>query len=156
MSKEELLNQLQDFDEAELQVALQAATALRKTKTEGLYFLHHFLQEDRVQDENNNHGVTIPISPLVMNPINMVHGGVTALLADNAMGFASFMEKQRPGVTLDLNVHYHKPGRGQQLRAIGEIVSVGALFNSMRTEVRDETGILVATATGTFYHRPIN
>ena len=153
MIKEEILRQLETFDEEELQAALQAANAVRKTKNEGLYFLHHFLQQDRVESEPQHFGVSIPVTNLVMNPLQMAHGGVIAWLADNAMGFASFMEKGRPGVTLDLNVRYHKSGKGKQLNAVGVVVSSGALFNSMKTEVRDETGVLVATASGTFYHR---
>ncbi len=153
MSKEELLRHLADFNEDELQVAVQAAAAAKKSREDGFYFLHHFLQQDRFSTGDNDYGVKIPVTSLVMNPIDMVHGGVIAFLADNAMGFASHMEKNRPGVTLDLNVRYHKPGRGKQLTAIGEVVSSGSLFNSLRSEVRDETGMIVATATGAFYHR---
>ena len=153
MTKEELLRQLADFNEEELEAAVQAAIAAKKAREEGFYFLHHFFQQDRFNEGINDYGVKIPINSLVMNPNDMVHGGVIAFLADNAMGFASYMEKKRPGVTLDLNVRYLKPGRGKQLTAIGEVVSSGSLFNSLRTDIMDETGMLVATATGAFYHR---
>ena len=150
-----MLSQLENFDVEELQAALQAATAVRKSKSGELYFLHHFFQEDRFEDGIGGYGVKIPVTSLVKNPLGMVHGGVTAFLADNAMGFASFMEKRRAGVTLDLSVRYHKPGVGNWLTAVGEVVASGSQINSMRTEVRDETGVLVATANGTFYHRSI-
>lgn len=153
MSKEELLRQLEDFAEDELEAALRAATALRKTKSKELYFLHYFFQEERIDDKENGFTVKLPIDTFVKNPLGMVHGGVTAFLVDNAMGFASFMEKGRPGVTLDLNIRYHKPGAGKWLVAKGEVVSSGSLMNSMRTEVRDDAAEIVATATGTFYHR---
>lgn len=153
MTKEELLEMLSEFDGEDLQVALQAAHAARKTRAKGLYFLHHFFEERRFEAEEKGWGVKIPISSLVMNPGQMVHGGVTAFLADNAMGMASFMEKQRPGVTLDLSVRYHRPARGNHLTALGQVVSAGSLVNSMRAEIRDDTGLLVATSTGSFYHR---
>ncbi|MCF8567206.1 PaaI family thioesterase [Alicyclobacillus tolerans] len=152
MTKEELLEALEQFDSEDLTTALKAAEASRKTRRQGAYFLQNFFEETRVQGDERGTEITMPITPLVMNPGHMAHGGVIAFLCDNAMGMASFMEKQRPGVTMDLTVRYHKPLRGSFATARGEVVSSGSRINSTRCECRDETGTLVATATGSFYH----
>lgn len=167
----ELLSQLAQYGEEDLRMALRAANAQKQTREEGLYFLHYFFGEDRVGVDESGHPVTlpmdadgameptgkvatisIPIDETIMNPGQMVHGGVTALLCDNVMGMASFMSAGRPGVTLEMTVRYHMPGRGNQLIGQGEVVHAGGQINSTRCEVRDDQGNLVATATGSFYH----
>jgi uncharacterized protein (TIGR00369 family) len=153
MTKEELLRKLTEFEQEDLAVALKAAQAAKCARTEGLYFLHYFFEEERVEESVGQSLVTIPVTELVMNQAKMLHGGVTAFICDNAMGMASYMEKGRPGVTLDLSVRYHKPGKGARLIARGVVVSAGSRINSARCEVRDEQGTLVATATGSFYHQ---
>ncbi|MDN4595167.1 PaaI family thioesterase [Polycladomyces subterraneus] len=153
MTKEELLQKLAEFEQEDLSVALKAAQAAKRARTEGFYFLHYFFEEERIEESVGQSLVTIPVTELVMNPAKMLHGGVTAFICDNVMGMASYMEKGRSGVTLDLSVRYHKPGKGARLIARGEVVSAGSRINSARCEVRDEQGSLIATATGSFYHR---
>ena len=57
----------------------------------------------------------------------VVHGGVTATIADIAMGFAAYtlVEPSQSTVTSDLNVHYLKPGKGQFIEAIGTVIKAG-------------------------------
>ncbi|QSO46167.1 PaaI family thioesterase [Alicyclobacillus mengziensis] len=153
VTKDELLNRLAKYTEEDLEMALRAADAQKRTREEGLYFLHYLLGEDRMNADAKEASIVLPIRPMVMNPVNMVHGGITALLCDNVMGMASYMSAKRPGVTLDLSVRYHLPGRGNQLTARGEVVHAGGQVNSTRCEVRDDVGRLVATATGSFYHK---
>jgi uncharacterized protein (TIGR00369 family) len=152
MSKEELLQELANFDQSDLEIALKAARASKLEREEGFYFLHYFFEEDRDTDSNEAI-ITMPIQPIIHNPLHMVHGGVTAFLCDNVMGYASLMEAQRPGVTLEMSVRYHKPGRGKYLRARAEVVSKGSQLNSTVCQVRDDNGTLIATASGTFYHK---
>ncbi|MBX6352514.1 MAG: PaaI family thioesterase [Thermoflavifilum sp.] len=147
-----LLAELSEADDEALRLAVQAARAVQQTR-HGFYFLHHFFEEGRDLSDPRRPVVTLPVTPWLMNPGGMVHGGVTAFLCDNAMGMASALEKGRPGVTLEMSVRYHKPGRGERLIATGELVHAGSLLNSARCEVRDEHGTLIASASGTFYHR---
>jgi uncharacterized protein (TIGR00369 family) len=152
MTKEQLLQELSNFEEEDLEIALKAARASKRKREDQFYFLHYFFEEQR-EDDGDIAYITMPIHEITLNPLQMVHGGVTAFLCDNAMGYASYMKTQRPGVTLDMSVRYHKPGRGNYLKAMAQVVSHGSQINSTRCEVRDETGTLVATATGTFYHK---
>jgi acyl-CoA thioesterase len=153
LDREALLRELAGFDEDALRAAVQAARAVEATRREGFYFLHHFFEEKRDLTDPRRPVLMLPITDRVMNPGQMVHGGVTAFLCDNAMGMASALEKGRPGVTLEMTVRYHKPGRGRCLMATGELVHTGSILNSARCEVRDDQGNLVASASGTFYHR---
>ncbi|PWI57544.1 PaaI family thioesterase [Sulfoacidibacillus thermotolerans] len=152
--KQVYLQKLADFDAEDLLVALHAAEASRENRGEhGFYFLHHFLGEKQVEIAGYDASIQLPVNQLVLNPLNMLHGGVTALLCDNVMGLASFLDKKRPGVTLDLHIRYHQPIRGTHTTARAKVISSGGRINITTCEVVDETGKVMATATGSFYHK---
>jgi acyl-CoA thioesterase len=153
LSREQMLQELQSMTEDELAIALKAGRAARKTKEEGFYFLHHFFDQQRGLDGDKPQ-ITMPLYDYMKNPLGIAHGGVTAFLADNVMGFASYMASRKWSVTVDMHMRYHKPARGEKLIATGDILSKGATFNTTRADIRDETGTLVASATGMFYFRP--
>ncbi|WP_235587160.1 PaaI family thioesterase [Ferroacidibacillus organovorans] len=156
MEKSELLKALEDYDARDLEIALRAADANRRARTGELYFLHHLFEEQfdwGAAAEKGEIEITLPINLLVMNPGKMVHGGVLALLCDNAMGIASHARAMRDGVTVELTVRYHKPARGTKLRAVGRVVSAGSQVNSTQCEIYDDEGQLVTSASGTFYHK---
>jgi len=156
MTKEEILAELEDFAEAELRVALHAAKSLKAARDEQFYFLHSFFRETFDVErwaETGECVVTMPQDELIWNPANMVHGGVLAVLCDNAMGLAAHLASGRPGVTVDLGVKYHKPARGKNLRATASVLSCGSTLVAARCQIHDERGTLVASGTGTFYHR---
>lgn len=147
---------LADYDEAELQAGLKAAQALREARADHFYFLHYFFGEtvDLANWEAAGEcTVTIDLNELTMNPVQMAHGGVLALLADNAMGLASHLKANRPGVTVQMSVQYHKPARGAKLIAKAQIVSTGRRLYTAKCEIFDDQGTLVASGTGTFYHQ---
>lgn len=152
--KQELLEKLSSFDMEDLVIALHAAQASHDNRNQsGLYFLHHFIKEEQVEVDKGVTSIRLPVNELVKNPANMLHGGVTALLCDNAMGLASYMDKHRSGVTLDLHVRYHRPIRGAFATANAKVVSSGGRINVTTCDVIDEEGQIMATATGSFYHK---
>ncbi len=152
--RQEYLARLAEFDKEDLLVALHAAEASKENRGDhGFYFLHHFLGEERVEMNEGAASIRLPVNQLVLNPANMLHGGVTALLCDNAMGLASFLNKKRLGVTLDLHIRYHRPIRGQYTTAHAKVISSGGRINVTTCDVVDEMGEVMATATGTFYHK---
>lgn len=156
MTKEELLLQLASLDESELAVAWQAAQALRQARADRFYFLHYLFGETfdiEHWEKTRECVVTIELTELAMNPAHMAHGGVLALLCDNAMGLASYLQANRPGVTVSLSVQYHKPARGTKLIAKATILSAGSRLQAARCDIVDDEGRLVASGTGTFYHQ---
>lgn len=153
-----MLRMLEGYDARDLEIALRAADANRRAREGELYFLHHLFGEQFDWEAIEAAGeveITLPINLLVMNPGQMVHGGVLALLCDNAMGIASHARAMRDGVTVELTVRYHKPARGSKLRAVGRVISSGSHVNSTQCEVYDDAGQLVTSATGTFYHKKL-
>ncbi|MCY0868985.1 MAG: PaaI family thioesterase, partial [Firmicutes bacterium] len=155
LTREEMLELLADCTDQELAVAVTAASAQRKASAGDLYFLHHFYGERLVAADARagEFALELPIAPALLNPAGMVHGGVIATLCDDVMGFASHSTIGRPGVTLDMTVRYHRPGRGTALIATARIVSAARLLQSAECTVRDDQGRIVATASGAFYHR---
>lgn len=87
--------------------------------------------------------------------IGLVHGGVTATIADVAAGFAGFtlVAPEEHTVTAEIKVSYFTKGLGRRLRAVGRVVKPGRLIHFCEADVfcEDEYGVetLIARATTT-------
>lgn len=80
-----------------------------------------------------------------------VHGGVTAALADTAMGIACFT-RDKGVVTLDMNISFLRALReGQTARAEGEVIHDGQRTMAAEARVYDERGTLCLKTSGTFF-----
>lgn len=90
----------------------------------------------------------------LLNAVDVLHGGVHALLLDNALGaagcFAGEGVPARRAVTLNLNVSYLGVPEGTLLIAEGRRVGGGRKIYFSEGSVRDDTGKELARATGTF------
>ncbi|MBX6396390.1 MAG: PaaI family thioesterase [Alicyclobacillaceae bacterium] len=95
--------------------------------------------------------VRIKITELLYNNLEIVHGGMTATLADTAMGLAAYHASGRPSVTLSLTVNYLQPGRGKELIAKASVVHRGGRVITTRCDVFNDEGQIIIQATGTFY-----
>jgi uncharacterized protein (TIGR00369 family) len=81
-----------------------------------------------------------------------VHGGLTATLLDEIMVWACAVQTKRFAFCAELNVRFLNPVRpGEALAASGELVSNrrGKLFEA-KAELRDQAGVVLATATGKY------
>lgn len=91
---------------------------------------------------------------------NRLHGGVIATVLDTVGGFAvvaAIAEKHADETseqiiarfarcgTIDLRVDYLHQGIGTSFRAGAAVVRLGGRIASVRTELRNETGLLIAT-----------
>jgi len=67
----------------------------------------------------------------------LVHGGVTATLADIVAGFAAVtvVAEDQHVVTGEIKISYFTPGRGQKLHAIGWVVKQGRKMSFCEAEV---------------------
>lgn len=87
--------------------------------------------------------------------IGLVHGGVTATIADVAAGFAGFtlVGPDEHTVTAEIKISYLRKGRGTRLRAVGRVLKAGSSFHFCEADVfcADENGVevLIARATTT-------
>ena len=81
-----------------------------------------------------------------------VHGGLTATLLDEIMTWACAVPTKRFAYCAELNVRYVQPVPPHRpLVATAELVANrrGRLFET-KAELRDESGVLLATATGKY------
>jgi uncharacterized protein (TIGR00369 family) len=81
-----------------------------------------------------------------------VHGGLIATLLDEIMVWACAVQTKRFAFCAELNVRYIGPVRpNDDLLACGELVSNrrGKLFEA-RAELKDQAGVVLATATGKY------
>ncbi|WP_175988767.1 PaaI family thioesterase [Bacillus sp. Marseille-Q1617] len=97
--------------------------------------------------------ISIPITAVTHNSLQIVHGGVTATLVDTAMGtLANMMLPEGYGaVTTNLNVHYLAPGIGEGLTASATIVHQGSKTMVVDGKVVNSSGKVVAHSTGSFF-----
>lgn len=83
----------------------------------------------------------------------IAHGGVIASLLDTAMGVA-VSTKVPEGcfpVTAQLNVNFIRPAwNGEKLRILGDVRHSGRTTAVATGEILTESGVLVATSSGTF------
>lgn len=93
----------------------------------------------------------IPLLPVFLNPMGILHGGVTAVFLDSAMGWSIADRTGRQVVTVQLNVNYVKPGRGQHLVVRARPTHTGRFTAVAEGRVEDQNGDLIAQGTGTFF-----
>lgn len=84
----------------------------------------------------------------------LLHGGVTATVADIVAGFAAYtcVPEDHHVVTGEIKISYFSPGKGDRLHAIGTVVKQGRKLNFCEAEVwcyQGEEKTLIAKATTT-------
>jgi len=97
----------------------------------------------------------IDLDVIHQQQIGLVHGGVTATIADVAAGFAGFtlVGPAQHTVTAELKISYFAKGRGRRLRAVGRVVKPGRSLHFCEADVYchddDDRAVLIARATTT-------
>lgn len=95
----------------------------------------------------------IPVTPFMMNRVGIVHGGITATIADSTMG--SLINQILPdgygAVTAEMKVNYLKPGVGKELISQAKLVHQGQQLVVAQCEIKDENEKKIAFASGSFY-----
>ena len=97
----------------------------------------------------------LTLGPEHLNPLGIPHGGVYATILDTALGssggWTGDPDSFLPSVTLNLNVSYlSQPRGGTRLICEGHRVGGGRSIYFAEGVVQDETGQVLARATGTF------
>ncbi len=101
--------------------------------------------------------VEMSVGPHLGNRQGVVHGGIHATLLDTAMGYSGCYTgdpaRRVLALTLSLTVNYLGPVGGARLIATGERTGGGRSTSFASGRLEDETGTLIATATGVFRYR---
>lgn len=101
--------------------------------------------------------IEMPLEVKHGNRYGLPHGGVHASLLDTAMGFAGSYtgdpDAPQLVMTLTMTVQYLSRPKGKRLIARGWRTGGGRKTYFADSELIDETGELIAKATGTFRYR---
>jgi uncharacterized protein (TIGR00369 family) len=99
-------------------------------------------------------GVTIACAmrPELLNGSKMLHGGVTATLADVAVGMAlaRHLGRLRAAATVEMKVNYLRPVSHGRITARSHLIRVGSRLCCGRVDVFDEEKRPVAAALVTY------
>lgn len=151
---EEVLQLLHEGTEEEKQILSLAVQAIKQKRERGSAYLSGFLGLQGKFVDEDVYEFRIPITPFMLNKAGMVHGGITASLADSTIG--SLIHQRLPesfigAVTTELKVNYIKPGVGKELISRAKLLHMGSTLAVATCEIRNEREKLIAYTTGTFY-----
>lgn len=104
-------------------------------------FMKHIGFKLQVIEEGRTEG-TLDIQKIHQQQKGLVHGGVTATVADIVAGFAAYttVPAECHVVTAEIKISYFKAGMGDQLHAIGYVVKKGRKLNFCEAEVWSVSG----------------
>lgn len=153
--KENMLNFFQEVlqegieEEKEiLALTRQAIEYMRKRKTA---YISGFLGLESEYLEDGSYRFQVPITPFMLNGLNIVHGGISATLADVTMGSLARRSTGKKVVTLDMNVKYLAPGKGEKLISTAHLLRRGRSVCFCECEITNERGDKILAASGTFF-----
>lgn len=102
--------------------------------------------------DENSAVVQVALSPDLLNPLGLAHGGTIFTLCDIAAGTAA-AASGRVAVTLDSNIHYYKPGKaGKTLTATAACRKHGKNTAVYFVSVADDTDTQIADAIFTMFY----
>jgi uncharacterized protein (TIGR00369 family) len=124
------------------------ATAERWNEHPGM---RHMGARVSISEDGTVHAVIDPLQPYHRGGLGTeaVNGAVIAGVFDLVIGLAGYQHtlERRAGVA-QLNIHYLRPVEGDRLDVAGRPVRVGRNLVFAAAELRDERGVLCATADG--------
>jgi uncharacterized protein (TIGR00369 family) len=99
-------------------------------------------------------GITIEcrLRKELLNFVGVLHGGVTATLADVAVGQAlgKRLGSMRASTTVELKISYLRPVTGRRVTARSHLLRIGKTLCTARVDVFDEENELAAVALVTY------
>jgi acyl-CoA thioesterase len=94
----------------------------------------------------------LDVAPEILNPHGVLHGGAVYVMVDYSMGGAT-MSVLPPGeicATIEIKISYLASVRSGRLTCVTEIIKRGRSVVFLESHVTDDSGKLVAAATGSF------
>jgi acyl-CoA thioesterase len=99
-------------------------------------------------------GVTIDckLRPELLNVFGVLHGGVTATLADSAVGIAITQRLGEPGkaVTVEMKLNYLRPVGGRKITARARLLRMGSTLCVGRVDMFNDARELVGSGLVTY------
>lgn len=96
-------------------------------------------------------GVTVecPVRRQLLNFAGVLHGGVTATMADVAVGQA-LMQRGHKTTTVELKINYLRPITGTTVTARSRLLRIGKTLATARVDIFDDKKNLAAVALVTY------
>jgi acyl-CoA thioesterase len=109
------------------------------------------LQYKRINEDQIK--VYLPLQPLFLNSLGVVHGGIISSLADVAMCNVPEVDARgvQTVVTVDLKISFLSPARGEFLLADARIIKKGKNLIHSECMIYNDQNTLVAKANGILY-----
>ena len=107
---------------------------------------------DLVKAERGRAVFSMPVLEKHKQIHQVVHGGVLAMLADTAGGFAAFLSAPKGArvVTIEMKINFLEAVERGEIRADARVLRQGKTTSVVDCEVKDQTGRLVSKALMTF------
>ncbi|KPC74573.1 MULTISPECIES: PaaI family thioesterase [Laceyella] len=150
----ELQQILQNGTDEEKQLLALAVQAIKQKRERNSAYISGFMGLKGRFVEDDVYEFRVPVTPFTLNRAGIVHGGITATLADSTIG--SLINQRLPegykgAVTVELKVNYLKQGLGKELISRARLVHMGSTLATATCEITNEKNKLIAFTTGTFY-----
>ena len=98
------------------------------------------------------------VGPTHTNRHNVLHGGITGCLLDNASGTAGSLTVDPSGtapfLTISMTTQFIAPGRPGWVKATGTVIGGGRRLLYINAVLAQDDGTLIATSTGVFKRVP--
>lgn len=152
--EQQLVEVWQEGIEEEREILRLALQAISQKRERNSAYLSGFMGlKGRFVDEDE-YEFTVPVTPFMFNQAGIVHGGITAALADSTIG--SLINQRLPegyigAITTELKVNYLKPGVGKELISRAKLVHMGSTLAMGTCEITNERGKLITFTTATFF-----
>lgn len=106
-----------------------------------------------VRDRKGWWWITAKVTPKLLNPNRVLHGGVPFTLADTAMGrtVTSLLNPGEECASIEVKINHLRMVTGGTLRATARVIHRGRRVWVLESDVVDERGRLVSKALGTMY-----
>jgi acyl-coenzyme A thioesterase 13 len=92
---------------------------------------------------------TLEVTPQLTNPLQRLHGGIYALIMDEAVGLAFYTACDGAYyTTVNLNVeHLYSSALGEKIKAVGKVIRHGKKIAYTEGEIYNEKNELICKAT---------
>nr|WP_091836726.1 PaaI family thioesterase [Marininema halotolerans] len=150
--KKEVLDILSNGTAEELEIMGLAVQAIKQKQERQSAYPSGFLGLRGEFISEREYQFKVPITSYMLNRGGIVHGGITATIADSTMG--SLVNRSLPSekfaVTVEMKTNYLQPGLGQELISTARLIRLGETLAVADCRVENERGTLIALTTGTF------
>ncbi len=106
----------------------------------------------RVASENGRASFELTVNPEILNPYGALAGPAVYAMVDYSMGaaVASLLSEGRYCATIEIKISYFASVRAGVVRCETEVVRPGRRVMFLESKVRDDSGKLIAAASGSF------